>query len=152
MQRFICFLTILLLATAAWAANPFAGTWKLNPSQSNYTTGAPPQAETIVVTDQGSTSQVSITGTAANGSTFSNNYTVANPPSGGTAQAGNGSNSVISKWDSANEREDTFMSNGQQVSWHQTTISSNGQTMTVTVKGLDEQGSEVAGTAVFNKQ
>src|SRR5207247_11360872 len=76
-------LAFALLAFSATlvAAEPFAGTWKLNVAKSKYKTGAPSKEGTIVITESGSDLDVSTTATSADGARISAHYTV--PAKGG---------------------------------------------------------------------
>lgn len=45
---------MLAFASTLFAADPFVGTWKLNPAKSKYSAGAPhPKDATIVIEEQG---------------------------------------------------------------------------------------------------
>src|SRR5215472_16376809 len=72
---------LLGLAAVLVAAEPFAGTWKLNTEKSKFTTGAPPKELTIIIADSGSDLDVAVKGTSADGSPISGHYTV--PAAGG---------------------------------------------------------------------
>ena len=76
-------LAFALLAFSATlvAAEPFAGTWKLNVAKSKYKTGAPNKEGTIAITESGSDLDVSTTATSADGASISAHYTV--PAKGG---------------------------------------------------------------------
>ncbi len=64
------------LATVLFAAEPFAGTWKLNLEKSKYKTGTPPKEQTLTIAESGSDLDVRINGTAADGTAISSHYTV----------------------------------------------------------------------------
>jgi hypothetical protein len=99
------------------AQSPFAGTWKFDPAKTKYTTGGPPKDVTLVIEEKGENLQVTGTGTNADGSPISVNYTV--PFKGGSGQVQEGPyNAVSSKVVSAHVRENTY-SKGQDhiVSW-----------------------------------
>ncbi len=73
---------ILGLAAALVAADPFAGTWKLNSAKSKYKTGTAPKEQTVTIAETGSDLDVIISGTVADGSAImSSHYTV--PAQGG---------------------------------------------------------------------
>jgi hypothetical protein len=63
------------------AADPFAGTWKLNLEKSKYKTGSPPKEQTAMIAEVGSDLEVTISGTAADGTATMSHYTV--PAQGG---------------------------------------------------------------------
>jgi surface antigen len=71
MQKILCALVLLTLATPLMASDPFAGTWTLNSAKTKYTTGTPPKNVTIVIEEQGANLQVTATGTSSDGSPIS---------------------------------------------------------------------------------
>src|SRR5712692_7510505 len=72
---------LLGLASTLVAAEPFAGTWKLNSAKTKYKTGTPPKEQTARIAEAGSDLDVTITGTAADGSAIMSHHTV--PAQGG---------------------------------------------------------------------
>jgi hypothetical protein len=143
-------LALLVSATASMAADPFEGTWKLNPSKSKYKTPAP-KAVTIVITEKGEDLDVNITGTAANGAPIASHYTM--PTKGGAGKIIQSPyDGVSTKRPSANKREIGYMKGGKVVYSSTPTLSADGKTMTATLKGTDTVGQAVEGTAVYEKQ
>jgi hypothetical protein len=139
------------LATPLFAADPFAGTWKLDPAKSNYTAGSAPKDVTLVVEEQADNYQVTATGTYADGSPISVKYTI--PKGGGTGTVQDGPfDAVTSKRVSARARENTYTKNGKQTMSRRVVVSRDGKTLRNTVKGTGPQGTPVAGVDVFNKQ
>lgn len=49
----LCSIVLLGLATYAWAADPFVGTWKLNVEKTRVITGLPPKEGNFSLTAQG---------------------------------------------------------------------------------------------------
>ena len=151
MQRLTYILALLAFAGTLLAQSPFAGTWKLDPTKTKYTTGTPPKDVTIVIEEQGDNLRVTATGTNADGSPISVKYTV--PVNGGTGQVQDGPYDAIStKRISDNVRENTYSKNGKQVSTRRTVVSKDGKTLRSTVKGVDAQGNSIAGSDVYEKQ
>lgn len=151
MRKIISVFAFLALASALFAADPFVGTWKLDPARTKYTEGTAPKDVTLVIEDQGENYQVTATGTYVDGSPISVKYTV--PIKGGTGQAQEGPyDSIMSKRVSATVRENSYMKNGKEVSSRHIVVSKNGKTLRSTVKGTDSQGKAVAGVDVFEKQ
>src|SRR3954454_12796043 len=112
--------TKLMLGLAAFsatlfAADPFAGTLKMNPAKTKYTVGTAPKEQTVTITEAGSDLNVKIAGTAADGSKISVNYTV--PAAGGTGKILEASayDGISSKRIGPNEREMTYMKGGKGV-------------------------------------
>jgi hypothetical protein len=144
-------IAMLAVAMPLFAADPFLGTWKLDPAKSNYTAGSAPKDVTIVIEEQGDTYQVSATGTYADGSPISVKYTI--PKGGGTGTVQEGPfDAVTSKRVSARARENTYTKNGKETMSRRVVVSRDGKTLRNTVKGTGPQGTRVAGVDVFNKQ
>ena len=72
---------LLGLAATLVAAEPFAGTWKLNHDKSKYKTGAPAKEQTVTITEADGNLDVTIKGTSEEGTPISSHYTV--PAAGG---------------------------------------------------------------------
>lgn len=151
MRKLMFLFGLLAFASTMFAADPFAGTWKLNPAQSKYTASALPKDETIVIEEQGDNLQTTITGTFADGSPISLKYTA--PAKGGAGQVQEGPYDAASvKRINANTREITYSKGGKVMRVSHGTVSKDGKTLMVRVKGTDLQGKTAAGVLVFDKQ
>ncbi|HLM98516.1 MAG TPA: hypothetical protein VK335_04505 [Bryobacteraceae bacterium] len=123
----------------------------LNTAKSKYETGTPPKEQTATIAEAGSDLDVTISGTAADGSAIMSDYTV-------PAQGGEGKiiqspyEAVFSKRMGANEREVRYSKGGKVVLTTHSKTSADGKTLTVNVKGTDLQGKPVAAVAVYDKQ
>jgi len=152
--------TLLLFVPAViWAADPFAGTWKLNVSKSKYNQGAPPKDQIVTITNTGDNQVNSVTITPATGDPISYRYTV--PTKGGTgevslqrdASGSRGSfDAVTGKRANENTRDLRFTMNGKEVRTVHSVISKDGKTMQVTVKGTDALGHPVDAVMVLERQ
>ena len=151
MRKLLCLLALLLFSTPLIASDPFAGTWTLNTAKTKYTTGTPAKNATIVIEEQGTNLQTTVTGTSSDGSPISAKFTV--PISGGTGSVQQGDfNGVMSKQISANVRENTYTKDGKEIRSRHIVISKDGKTMTSKVKGMNPAGITVAGVDVYDKQ
>jgi hypothetical protein len=151
MRKIVYVIAMLAVAVPLFAADPFVGTWKLDPAKSKYTAGSAPKDVTIVIEEQGDGYQVAATGAYADGSPISVKYTI--PKAGGTGTAQEGPfDGVTSKRISARVRENTYTKNGKETVSRRVVVSRDGKTLTNTVKGTDPQGKPLAGVDVFNKQ
>jgi hypothetical protein len=132
-------------------SNPFVGTWKLNLAKSKDP-GAFPKEETLTVQVVGGQRQVTIKGTAMNGSPISFKYEV--PDNGGLGKvlAGGPYDAVAGKRIDANTREVSYMMRGKGVLQLRSAVSKDSNTMSLTVEGTDDQGRTFSGLAVFDKQ
>jgi hypothetical protein len=150
-MKFGKLLVMLAVACTLWAADPFAGTWKLNVEKSKYKKGAPNKESTIVIAESGSDLDVNTTATSADGDAISVHYTV--PAKGGDGKIIAGSwEAVSAKRPSDNERITSFSKGGKVVYTVRSRISGGGKTMTTTVSGTNAAGKEVVGTNVYEKQ
>jgi hypothetical protein len=151
MRNIIFILALLGLASPLFAADPFLGTWKLDPAKTKYTTGTPAKDVTLVIEEQGDNYQVTATGTYQDGSPISVKYTVPKAGGAGTTQEGP-FDAVTSKRVSARVRENRYTKNGKETVSRRIVVSQDAKTMRITVKGTDAQGKPLAGVDVFDKQ
>ena len=91
MRKFTYIFAPLVLA-GTLLADQFTGTWKLDPSQS--TGDAIPQAETLLIMDDGNNVHVTITGTDADGTPIAVTYVV--PVAGGDGEVTQGPYDTVS--------------------------------------------------------
>jgi surface antigen len=151
-MRYTRLLFVLFAFTATLiAADPFAGTWKLNSAKTKYKTGTPPKEQTVTFSEEGSTLHVMVKGTSSDGKTMSSHFTV--PIAGGSGKIIESPYEAVSgKNISPNERETTFSKGGKVVYTATAKRSADGKTLTVTVKGTNVVGQSVDGAAVYDKQ
>ena len=157
MKRALLFVTVAVLAVVASGlllaqSNPFIGTWKLNLAKSKDTSGVIPKEETFTVRIVGDQRQVTINGTAADGSPISFKYEVRDEGGTGKVLAGGPYDGVSGTWIDDNTREVSYMKGGKEVLQLRTAVSKDGNTMRLTVEGTDAQGKPFSGVAVFEKQ
>ena len=151
MRKIMYVIAMLAVAIPLFAADPFLGTWKLDPAKSKYTAGSAPKDVTLVVEEQADNYQVTATGAYADGSPISVKYTI--PKGGGTGTVQDGPfDAVTSKRVSARVRENTYTKNGKETMSRRVVVSRDGKALRNTVKGTGPQGTPVAGVDVFNKQ
>jgi len=139
------------LAAVLIAAEPFAGTWKLNLEKTKYKTGTPPKEQTLTIAEAGSDLDVTLSGTASDGSAIASHYTV--PAQGGEGKIIQSTYEAVSgKRMGPNERAINYAKGGKAVLTAHSRVSADGKTITVNVKGTDAQGKPVDGVAVYDKQ
>jgi len=150
---------LLFIPAVIWAADPFAGTWKMNASKSKYAMGTAPKDQVVTITEAGGNLDTSVTTTPVTGNTITYRYTV--PAKGGTgevslqrdASVSQGSfDAVTGKRPNENTRDLRFTMNGKEVRTVRTVVSKDGKTMRVTVKGTDGLGNPVDAVMVMEKQ
>jgi hypothetical protein len=151
MRKLLCLLILLVFATPLFAADPFAGTWTLNTAKTKYTTGTPAKNATLVIEEQGTNLQTTVTGTSSDGSPISAKFTVPISGGKGTVQEGD-FNGITSKRVSANVRDNSYTKDGKEIRTRHIVISKDGKTMKTKVKGMNPGGNQVEGTDVYDKQ
>jgi hypothetical protein len=142
---------LLAVAMALVAADPFVGTWKVNPAKSKFKTGAAPKEQTVTISESGGDLDIAVKGTAADGTSISTHYTI--PASGGTGKVIESPYEAVSgKRMSANERETSYSKSGKVVYTTQAKLAKDGKTLTVQSKGTNPAGQMVDGTVTYDKQ
>ena len=142
---------LLGLAALLIAAEPFAGTWKLNLEKSKYKTGTAPKEQTLTIAEAGSDLDVTLSGTAADDTAITSHYTV--PAKGGEGKIIKSRYEAVSgKRMGPSQREITYSKGGKVVLTAHSRVSADGKTITVNVKGTDAQGKPVDAVAVYDKQ
>jgi hypothetical protein len=142
---------LLGLAALLVAADPFAGTWKLNLEKSKYKTGTAPKEQTATIAEAGSDLEVTISGTAADGTATMSHYTV--PAEGGEGKIIESPYEAVSgKRIGPNEREVRYSKSGKVVLTTHNRVSADGNTVTVHVKGTNAQGQPMDAVVVYDKQ
>jgi hypothetical protein len=158
MKKLICGLLVLgaFGVGSLWAADGFAGTWKLNVAKSKFAKGHELKDETIVIAEQGDNRVVTVKGTDGDGKPISVKYTV--PSAGGTqtyaegAPAAGAGAIVVSKRVDANTLEGTSTLNGKVVRTQHSVLSADGKTITQTVTYIGDDGKSSKGVLILNRQ
>ena len=144
-------LLLLGCAAAMFAADPFVGTWKMNPAKSKFKMGAPSKEQTVTIGESGSDLTVKVSGTAADGSPIALSYTV--PSAGGPGKIDSSAyDSIVARRKGPTEREMGYMKGGKEIYTTHSKISADGKSLTVTSKGLNPIGKNVEGTIIYEKQ
>ena len=146
-------LALLGFAATLCAADPFVGTWKMNPAKTKYKAGTAPKEQTVTITEAGSDLNVKVAGTAADGSKISVAYTV--PSAGGTGKFTESSayyDGISAKRIGASEREMSYMKGGKTVYTAHSKISTDGNSLAVSSKGVNPLGQTVDANVAYDKQ
>ncbi len=145
-------LPLLLSVGILLAASPFSGKWKMNHDKSKYTKGDAPKDETMTIADQGEQLQVTIVGTDDDGTPIAVSYLI--PVSGGSGQMQQGGsyNGVSDKRVDDRTRDTTYSKDGKDLVAEHMVVATDGNTMTVRIKGVDSSGKPVEGVLVFDKE
>jgi hypothetical protein len=145
-------LALLAFATTLAAADPFAGTWKLNSAKTKYKEGTAPKEQTVTITESGKDLIIKVAGIAGNGSPIAVSYSI--PATGGEGKLIDGGSyeGVAGKRHGANERETMYKKGGKTVYTTHAKVTENGNALVVTNKGINPLGQKVEGETVYDKQ
>jgi hypothetical protein len=145
-------LVMMLPQAASAQADPFIGTWKLNPAKSTYKGQEPWQSATFVVTP------------ASQGLTYTGDFVLANGTATRTVASliydgkphpvteTPNSDSIIIRRIDASTQEWTMLLNGQPRLTGQIVFSADGGITTWTITGTNAQGLAISRTQVYEKQ
>ena len=153
LMRYLRFSSLLLaFAMVLVAADPYAGTWKLDPAKSKYKSGAPPKEQIVTISESGGDLDIVVKGVASDGTPLSGHYSI--PASGGTGKMIESSayDGVSGRRIGPRERETNYSKNGKVVYTIHSNVSSDGKTLTSHVKGTNAAGQKVEGTNVQVKE
>jgi hypothetical protein len=148
-------LPVFFLTGSLFAADPFAGTWKLNLARSKYGGPMKPmKEETISILEQGDQRVDTINGVRADGSPYSTKSTLTN--TGGEAKIVGlpaGTSLVLAKRKADSRTMDWTITlpSRMMVSEHDV-VSTDGKTWTSTLKGADDQGKPFETVIVYDRQ
>ena len=139
-------------ALSAQAADPLVGTWKLNVAKSTYSPGPAPKSLTAKIEAAGEGEKVTADGVRGDDTPIQVVYTAQydgkDHPITGSPMA----DTVSLKRLDANTTERTDKKAGKVVQTLTRKLSSDGKTMTVTIKGTDAEGRPINNLAVLEKQ
>jgi hypothetical protein len=123
------------------ADDAFVGTWKLNAAKSKATKGREAKDLTLVITKEGDTATVTLTGTIS-GQPISQKWT--EPTAGGPLNFTEGAPpagvSIVSKRVDDRTFDATGTMNGKQIMTQRTVVSADQKTMTFKESGTDDKG------------
>jgi len=146
-------LFLLGFATMLCAADPYVGTWKMNPAKTKYKVGTAPKEQTVTISEAGSDLTIKVAGIAADGSKIAVSYSV--PSSGGAGkflEASSSYDGITAKRIGPNEREMSYMKGGKTVYTTHSKLAADGNSLSVTSKGLNPLGKEVEASVAYDKQ
>jgi hypothetical protein len=146
-----CLLAATFAVVSAQGAVP-NGTWKLNAAKSTSSSTLPFKAATLTIHPVGPATMTMIESVGADGATLHWSYT--GPYDGQDVPiAGNPAFDTASRKSvNATTTETTYKKSGKVVAVNTNVLSADGKTLTVTTKGVDEQGRPVNSVLVFERQ
>jgi hypothetical protein len=147
----VCVMVLVAGNLALAQSNPFVGTWKLNVAASKFDPGPAPQSQTRTWSASGA---VSITGVSAAGKSSSYSYTINGDgkdyPTEGAIP--NGADLVSSKKVDANTFQASFTKAGKHVESTTFTVSKDGKSLVILVKGVLPTGQAMNNETHWDKQ
>jgi hypothetical protein len=145
-------LTVIAAAMTLSAADPFLGTWKMNPAKSKYSPGPAPKSATMTYTQDGDwiVGKNDTVGADDKATTATNRYKRDGKEYPYQSPAG-GSGTVAVKSINANTAVATIKV-GTSTTTLRTVVSKDGKSFTRTTKGTDAQGQQLNNVAVYEKQ
>lgn len=156
MKRILSVFALVVMVLAAGNAakaqdNPFVGTWKLNVAASKYDPGPAPKSQTRTWNAAG---KVGITGVNAAGKSVSYGYTLkgdgkAYPTVGAIPNA---ADMVSSKKANPNNIKAIFTKAGKQVESTTFSVSQDGKSMTIMIKGVLPTGQPMNNETHWDKK
>lgn len=155
MKRILMLVTVAALSALVPSVllaqgNPLIGTWKhkVNPKQTKYT-------RTLIYEAHGNGIKLSAQGTNEDGSHFAYSYTAnfdgKGYPVSGTGVPGEADTIALKRID-RNTTDVTWKKAGKVILSGQYVVSKDGKVINGTGKATDENGKEVSGTFVWEKQ
>jgi len=152
-MRYVTFPSLLLaLVASVWAADPAAGTWKLNPAKSKFSPGPGPKSATVtyeVTADGIRRTGESIT---ADGTKTSFEYSAKYDGKDYPVKGSDVFNAISMKRVNDHTAEATLKKDGKPVMTARRVISKDGKTLTITTSGTNAKGEKVRNVNVYDKQ
>jgi len=147
-------LTLIAFPSVASAADPFVGTFKLNPEKSSTSGGQVLPDLTLTISEDQGNLLIETSGTAANGSPITADVLVL-PKAGGTIKAPDGEknydSTVVSRKD-PNTIDMSARQQGKERTRVKLALSRDGKTLTRSFTSTNAQGKPVTGTSVLERK
>jgi hypothetical protein len=146
---------VALLATPpllAQSPSRLEGTWKLNLARSKYSPGPPPKASTVKWEAAAGGLKFTTDGVNAEGETTHTETFEASDGREGSVEGSQTPTTRALKRINDRTYEDVDRNNGKIMISRRLQVSRDGKTLTVTVKGVNNQGQPVNNVVVYEKQ
>ena len=131
----------LVSGTSAQAPKGLEGTWKLNVAKSKFSPGPPPKSMTVTYSAAGADgTKIVVDVTPATGAPQHWEMTVTYDGKESPIKGNPNADSVSAKPSKGLTSESTFKKGGKVTSTHHRVLSADGKTLTVTSKGVTEDG------------
>ena len=153
MKALVAALVLLAFPISASAADPFVGTFRLNPAKSSATGGKTPPEMTLTITEEGANLLIATSAKAADGSAIPADV-LAVPKAGGTMKAPQGASydsTKVTRRD-PNTIDLVAMQGGKERTKVKFALSKDGKTLTRSFTSTNAQGGAVTGTSVLERE
>jgi hypothetical protein len=140
------------LATAAMAADPHVGTWKLNAAKSKYPLTPAPKSQVVIIEARGNGYMYTFDGVDAAGKNFHEEFAPNVDGKDYPVIGDSDANKVSSIRIDANTINHIFKKDGKLVNDARVVISKDGKTSTVTEKRKNSKGQDFTTIEVYEKQ
>ena len=142
---------LVVVSLGAQVPKGLEGTWKLNAAKSKFSPGPAPKSMTVTYSPAGDAVKIVVQQVAADGATqkweMTPKYDGKDYPITGNPEA---DMIALGKSD-ATRSESTFKKGGKVVSTNVRTLSADGKTLTIEMKGTDSQGRAVHVVQVYER-
>jgi hypothetical protein len=128
------------------------GTWQLNVAKSKSSSTLPFKSATLVIHPVGAATMTMIESVGADGAKLNWSYTGAYDGKDVPIAGNPALDTAARKSVNATTTETTYKKSGKVVTVQTNVLSADGKTLTVTAKGMDEQGRPVTNVLVFERQ
>lgn len=149
--RLACLAVAMFAVVSAQSGVP-NGTWKLNAAKSKSSSTLPFKSATLTIHPVGPATMTMIESVGADGATLHWSYTGAYDGKDVPIAGNPAFDTAARKSVNATTTETTFKKSGKVVTVNTNVLSADGKTLTVTTKGVDEQGRPVNSVLVFERQ
>ena len=140
------------LAATLVAADPIAGTWKLNPAKSKFSPGPTPASATITYEETADGIKRTGENVLPDGTKTSFEYTAKYDGKDYPATGSETYDAVTLKRVNDHTVQITLKKSGKVLTTARRVLSKDGKTMTLTITGVNAKGQKVKNIAVFEKQ
>lgn len=144
-----------LMAQMMMQANPFVGSWKMNPAKSKFTGVPGPKSLSREVVAQGAGAKFTYTGVASDGKpidySFTTNYDGKDSAITGSGAPG-GADTVAIKRTGPNKTDAILKKDGKEIGKSSSDVSKDGKVATTRGSGKTADGKDYSTVVVYDKQ
>ncbi len=151
-MKFARLLTMLAVSATVWAADPAAGTWKLDVAKSKYNPGPSPKSGTVTYEETADGIKRTGESISAEGTKTVFEYTAKYDGKDYPVTGSDVFDTVALKRINANTVAATLKKSGKVVATARRVVSKDGKTLTLTNNGTNAKGEKMHNVLVYEKQ